>query len=1002
MFKLYDSIESALGVYVRAKENKNGKYGHGFFSQTRRYFLDKSLQRLFAKAYTKVAELTATAYITDEPVPFERKFEGRQMEITIGSQWAKRNFDCAWFRVRGRMPADLPDNAVFFLDIGGEGLVYDKDGNPVQGITNHASEFDYTLGMPYKRVIPNAKNLVENGEAHFYIDAGANDLFGNLRDKARVRSLFVCIPNEQIRALAYDLQVLLTVYDFNKEDEYTLSVYKAAKAALAGTVTEQNAAEIRRKLRPFLDKKNDAPCFHYSAIGHSHLDLAWKWPIRETRRKGARTFVNQLVNIDRYPDYIFGASQAQLYQWIKEEHPDIYAKVREAYEKGRWELQGATWVEMDSNLSGGESLVRQMYYGKKFFLDEFGEDMKILWLPDSFGYSGCLPQVMKLAEVPYFLTQKMSWNTVNKFPYHTFNWVGIDGTKVFAHMLPEDTYNGPLRGDRMTFGERNYAERKISDKSMMLFGIGDGGGGPGFEHCERLERYADLKGMPTVTPRMAKDFFPMLEDGTEYPTHKGELYLERHQGTATTQSKSKYFNRRAEFTLRNYEMVAAMAASKGIELPISLQRLEEMWKEVLLYQFHDILPGSSIDRVYVESHARYSAILKELENAISVLLNKTVSGIVNLNPFPCTKPLKIGDQWYKMLIPAFGVQKPDNGHRITKFYADSGENFIENDRVKVTFEKGFIVSVFDKKQKKEYIEQGRKANLFSQYPDMGDCWDIRPVDYYKKKRTDAEAVEFGTGTDGAMAYARVIYKVGETKIRQVISVLDGESTVRFETFFSYKGDKSMLRVAFPTTVVTDECNFNIQFGHIARKTTENDKVEKAQFEVNGQKFVDLSDGSCGISFISDGKYGYRCKGSVIDVDMFRSPKGGPGTDVDRGEHYQNYELYLHEGALGADTYKEAYYLNNSLRNVGGSAASLDSRFIQCDNECILPEAVQITDEGLVLRLYNCTDKPQTGKLSVLRHTPKAFVNIMGKKLADCDGTLSLHAFELVCVLLIKK
>lgn len=460
--------------------------------------IERMAEALFDRAYEVTGTLQADAYVSEEPLPFAKKETGRLMQhLKPGDRWAKHTFDCAWFHVMGKIPpVHRGDHNVYLINIGGEGLIYQPDATPVQAVTCYASEYDYTLSLPVKRVV---EDFSENGVVDFWIDAAANDLFGNLKNGARIGELSTAVCHAHIRTLAYDVQALISVYDTNPDTEFTLAILQQLSALLQvyQTISDAQAAAYHEKLLPLLNRRNTEPGhFQYYAIGHAHLDLAWKWPIRETKRKGLRTFSTQLHNLEQYPNYIFGASQAQLYRWIEEGDPALYQRVKAAVQGGRWEVQGATWVEMDSNLISGESMLRQFYYGKQFFRSEFGLDMKILWLPDSFGYSACLPQVMKLAGVPYFLTQKLSWNTVNKFPYHTFRWQSPDGSEVLAHMLPDETYNGPVTAERMKFGERNYQERKISNQAIMLFGIGDGGAGPGYEHIERMERFRNIEGEP--------------------------------------------------------------------------------------------------------------------------------------------------------------------------------------------------------------------------------------------------------------------------------------------------------------------------------------------------------------------------------------------------------------------------------------------------------------------------------------------------------------------------
>lgn len=959
-------------------------------------------------SYTRVGSLNIDAYVSSEPLSFENKTEGKLIKnLKAGDVWAEEIFDCAWFHVTGTIPAGLCDeNVKFMLDLGGEGLVYSKNGEMKQAITCSASQYDYTLGLPIKKVV---EGFSEDGVVDFWIDGAANDLFGNLKRKARIAECSVAYCNENVRALAYDLQVLMSVFETNKTDDYTKQCYGAVKKALKGykSLTDEDAKKRREEIKPLLEQANKGEQFEYFAVGHAHLDLAWLWPIRETKRKGARTISSQLHNIEKYPGYIFGASQGQLYEWIKEEYPELYSKVQKAAETPFWDVQGATWVEMDSNLIGGESMIRQFFYGKKFFREEFGQDMKILWLPDSFGYSACLPQVMKLADVPYFLTQKMSWNTVNKFPYHTFYWQGLDGSEVFAHMLPDDTYNGPLNGARLKFGEQNYQERKISSKAISLFGIGDGGAGPGYEHIERMQRFSDLDHMPKVTPKKALESFEILDDkNTPYPTHSGELYLERHRGTYTTQSKNKKYNRKSEFLLRNYEILMAEAIENGIELPISKEDLEKIWKEVLLYQFHDILPGSSINRVYVESVARYEIILDELTDGIKVLLAKLYpGGVFNFNSFAYEKYVKFEDGWYYGTIKPLGFTPKSSLVKTDSFTSIStSDNSIENEYIKAVFKKGTIVSLVDKATGKEFVKPGKAMGVFQKFTDYGDCWDIHPITYYKKSGKTAVSTGFETSKDGAEAVCECNFKLGDSSISVRYSLADKSKVLKADISIDCKQKNSMMRVDFPTSIESDECKFNIQFGHIGRKTTENNSVEKAQFEVSGQKFVDISDGKNGFSLINDCKYGFRAKHGSINVDLIRSPLGGPGKNVDQGRHEIRLGLFLHDGKLGTETYENAYDLNNPLSIIEDGVGTSEKQLFTSNNNSIILESVKICEDnsGLVLRLYNSAEHVQNVTVGYEGYTSESLVGIMENELCKSEGSLEFKPFELKLLKVVRK
>ena len=967
-------------------------------------FIIRLEDELFAKMYTPVGTLDCKAYITEEPLPFERKTEGREVNIRVGDKWAENVFDCAWFHITGEVPrAYWEDSIVYLINCGGEGLIYDKYGNPKQAITCYASEYDRSLGKPEKKVVLN-RGLEENHIVDFWIDGAANDLFGIMQDESKFSLLCVAKENVNIRALYYDIWCLRYLYEYAENSSFTDKIYSVLNdLPTSDKINEQNAGLYREMLRPLLDTKNfGEDIFEYSAIGHAHLDLAWEWPIRESKRKGARTFTNQFMNIERYPEYKFGASQAQLYKWVKDCYPDVYAKVKELAKGDNWEVQGATWVEPDSNLISAESLIRQFYYGKRFFKEEFGQDMKIFWVPDSFGYSACIPQVMAQAGVPYFLTQKMSWSEVTTFPYHTFYWEGLDGSRVLAHMLPDETYNGPVRPDMMINGEKNFKERKISDKAAMLFGIGDGGAGPGFEHIERMRRLRDVRQCPKVTPRKTADFFELIDNGTAYPVHKGELYLEKHQGTYTTRAKNKKMNRKCEIMLRNYELLAAKALECNIDLPVSLSQVDEIWQEVLLYQFHDILPGSSINRVYDETSPRYDMIEDKLTAGIKTLASRLSTGksVYNFTSYAYDKTVKSEGKFLRVALPPMGSAKLSDAKEIKTFNAKADGNTIENDRVKLTFEDGCITSFIFKDNGKELVKSGEKMGVYSVYRDNGDCWDIRPHEYADSKN-DAVCNRFETCVDGPFAYAYSFFTVGNTTIKQTITLTDGSPLADIDIKLDVRQNKSMLRVAFPTSLETNEAKFNVQFGHLSRSTRDDTPGEKAQFEVSGQKFVDLSDDFYGVSLLNDCKYGYRVKNGVIDCDLVRSPKNGPGHDVDQGIHEIKLALLPHEGTLNDETYRAAYILNNPAIQVDGCGE--DALGYSCDNDNFIVETVKpaADGKGFIVRVYNGSEKIRNGILAFEGMRACEIVDIQEEHISDTDGLLSLMPFQFVSIRFVR-
>ena len=748
-------------------------------SEWTRYTLGQAQQAIFEQIYTKVAEVAITAWRTPEPASFAARTCGRKLSLKVGESWGTL-FDCAWFNFQGRVPKNLAGQpVVLLLDVNGELCVVDAKGEPLRGLTNVSSEFDRSLGSPGKRVFPLA-NPAKGGEhIDLWADAGCNDLFGNRREDGKIREAHIAICNEVYRGLYYDFEVLHGLAkelgpDSARGSQIYDALDRAAKTLRDFTTVEAEAA--RKILAPELARRNGDVAMTISAVGHAHIDLGWLWPIRETIRKGARTFATALANMDLYKDYVFGASQAQLFQWMKEGYPGLYQRIKRRVADGRFEVQGAMWVEADTNLIGSEAMVRQFLYGKKFFKAEFGVDIHNLWLPDVFGFSGALPQIMRKSGVDSVMTMKLAWSLVNKFPHHSFVWKGIDGSTVLAHMLPEANYNGPALPCALAKHEKSNRDKCVSDRSLMLFGIGDGGGGPGEEHLERLARLKNLAGLPKCNQEPAARFFETWKkDAARFPEWSGELYLERHQGTLTTQAANKRYNRKIEIALRELEWSAAMAFTLSGEAYPG-ERIEAIWKEVLLYQFHDILPGSSIKRVYDESKARYAILLDEVEaltkQARSALV-RGASGRILFNSLSWARSawVKAGATWGRVEIPAMGFTAVASAVKAGASKSKATLNSLENDRLRVDFAPdGTLVSVWDKEQEREVLSGA--GNALDVYVDANDAWDF-DMDYAKRKPARMKLQSAKARVDGPFAIMEQCYVIGHSTLWQTIRLSRG-------------------------------------------------------------------------------------------------------------------------------------------------------------------------------------------------------------------------------------
>jgi alpha-mannosidase len=977
--------------------------------------IDRTLSRLPHIVYRPLRDLNIETWVTPEPVSFAQRRTGEHKILKPGDVWGKL-WDCAWFHFTGAVPADAAGkNLVLLIDLSGEGCVFDESGTPVQGLTSLSSGFDYSLGRPGKRVLPLASPASGGESVDLWVEAGTNDLFGVLQNGGSIQEARIAVCRDEAQALCFDFEVLRELLDHlpSKKARYA-SVLQAlydASLLLDEAPSDDAIAAARARLAPELSKRGGDPSLTVSALGHAHIDLAWLWPLRETIRKGARTFSTVLRNMEKYPDYVFGASQPQLFQWMKEHYPALYAQVKQRVAEGRWEVQGAMWVEPDANIPSGESLVRQILYGKRFFRDEFGIDVANLWMPDVFGYSGSIPQILRKAGVPYFLTQKLSWSEFNTHPHHTFHWEGIDGSRVLVHMPPEGTYNSSAAPRAIARAEDGYLDKAVSDRCLVLFGIGDGGGGPGIEHLERLAREKDLQGLAPVTQEPAAAFFEKLaERSAHYAVWRGELYLEKHQGTLTTQARNKRYNRKMELALRDLEFAAAQALRvSGKSYPS--QELDRIWKEILLYQFHDILPGSSITRVYTESLDRYAVLTEEVAlltaEADRAWLGESGSGAAAVNSLSWDRMewLKTDGGWRHVAVPALGASPV--GDAVTEFPpVTASPESLENEYLLTRFStEGDLVSVFDKIHGREILRPGEIGNALAVYDDGGDAWDFAS-DYAAVTPDTCTLTGSVAFVDGPRAVLRQTRRYGESTITQTISLTAGSRRLEFETQVDWREGGKMLRTRFPLAVNADTARCEIQFGNIVRPTTRNTSWDSAKFEVCGQKWVDISETGYGVALLNDCKYGHNLQGNALDLNLIRTP-GWPDPVADRAEHAFTYALLPHGGdfAVGG-VVREAYALNAPLRVVPGGKAAPSLLRVNADH--VIVEAVKKAedDDALIVRLYEAHGAAARVTVQAgFAVRSAAVVNLMeedAQPLAVVDDSIALDVkpFEIVTLRLV--
>ena len=817
---------------------------------------------------------------------------------------------------------------------------------------------------------------------------------------------------------------LLDLRDVHSDDFYR-SV-EAARAYIAKALYEDLAG----------DDTVIATC-----IGHTHIDVAWWWTVAQSREKAARSFATVLELMDEYPEYRFMSSQPVLYTFVKERYPELYEEIKRRAAEGRWEPEGGMWLEADCNLTSGESLVRQFLYGKRFFQEEFGVDSRVLWLPDVFGYSGALPQIMKKCGIDYFMTTKLSWNQFNKVPDDTLLWEGIDGTKVLTHLISTlgvgqsvdrffTTYNGILHPDVIMGGWQRYQNKEMNHDILVAFGYGDGGGGPTREMLEtgrRMEK--GIRGIPKVRQESSLTYFTELservKDSRRLHTWTGEFYFEYHRGTYTSMARNKRSNRKSELLLMDLELLSVLAEKRGLAYPA--EDLERLWKMVLLNQFHDILPGSSIKEVYEVTKREYEQVaeeggrlLKERKEAVAgagdgVTVFNTLGftrrsltvlpdGVTSLTDKGEALPSQeIGGLRYSLTgeIPSKGysvygaVREADGGTAgeaagdteaaggvVENSAAESGgdtpfsvlktaDGFV----ITTPFAKvdmaadGSFTSLLDLSENRQVWKAGEAGNRLRIYEDKPiyyDNWDIDV--FYTEKYWDLdEPASIAVTSEGPLCLQITVNRsFMHSRMTQDIRFYAHSPRIDFNTWVDWKEHQYLLKAGFPVDVHADEAAFDIQFGNVVRKTHTNTSWDRARFESCGHKWMDVSESGYGVSLLNDCKYGHSVREGCIELTLIKSGIE-PNPDTDNEEHVFTYSLYPHQGTWReADTQKEAADLNQPLSAVNGGMPGESYGFAGVKGDSVVLETVKRSEDGngIILRLYESRNKRVNAKVSL--------------------------------------
>jgi alpha-mannosidase len=800
-----------------------------------------------------------------------------------------------------------------------------------------------------------------------------------------------------------------------------------------------------------------------SAVGHTHLDVGWLWRVMHTRDKTGRSFATVLKLMEEYPDFVFMYNQSVLFDFLKTDYPDLWARLKKRVKSKQFEIEGAMWVEPDVNIVSGESLVRQIMRGRRFHIEEFGVTPKVVWLPDTFGYSANLPQIMERSGLEYFVTSKLSWNDTDRHPWDTFFWRGIDGTVTKAQLITAQkfdsdriytTYNSDLSVSEVMGAWKRYEPKSVHDEVLLCYGYGDGGGGPTramIERGIRMER--GIPGAPRLKLEGIMAFLDRLgarmdAEAEKFPLWNGELYLQYHRGTLTNVAKNKANNRMAERRLRELEFLASLATLSGQPYPKA--QLNEFWETVLINQFHDILPGTSIEEVYVDSDAEYGTLFSTLDSAngpwhsaanaalkpakgeLRVLnfLGHERDALVRVPSAPEgslssggeTRVLQklVGAAGETVLaapvanLPSLGWTSAaiTDGVKAPKTSLSASRTRLENALIKVTFDSsGEITSVIDKASGRELIKAGETANSLVAYEDKPLNWDAWDIDHYFHEQAwplaDAKAKIEVVETGPWRAAIRVERSYRASKFVQVISLEEGSRQVEFDTFIDWHERQTVIKALFPFDLNVAEIRSEIQFGHVKRATHRNTSWDRARFEASMHRWVDVSEFDFGAAIINDCKYGYDAVENMVRITLVRGATA-PYAQADIGEHRLRYALFVHAGISDLEqVHLAAERFNNPVAVIGdtavkGVAGEARFSFASVDNDCVTIETVKAAEngKGLILRIFEHANRRVATKVSFgPRIKSVARVNLMeeGSEPVPLEGnavTLELRPFEI--------
>jgi len=993
------------------------------------------LSRLF---YSKTTPVQLAAFAAPGRITYAEALLGDFEPITIGKKFGPL-WSTHWVRVDVQIPIEWKGYEIHLLwDSASEACLW-QHGEALQGLTGSFSSWQ---DEAIRKEFSLTKHAYGGETLEFYIEAACNGLFGlsNESFNPRIGELLqaeIAIFDREAWNLHWDLKVIadMAVHLPANSPRGGQALYTANEMVNTILLDDQSTWLAAREIAArFFSARSGDGQHNLSAIGHAHIDTAWLWPLAETKRKSTRTFASATRYMDDYPEYKFSCSQAQQLDWIRELHPSLYARIREKVHSGQFIPVGGSWVEPDCNIPSGESLVRQFLYGQRFFENEFGTRCQEFWNPDVFGYSGALPQIMKLAGIRYFLTQKLSWNQFNKPASHTFQWEGIDGSRILTHFPPVDTYNSVATVKEVLYNVSNFKDHERANESYLLFGFGDGGGGPTIAMLEQIRRMSDVDGLPRTQIRAPQEFFARCESDLKDPlVVVGELYFELHRGTYTSQARNKKFNRQSEILLRDAEMLSTLAlVVSGQAYPG--KELEKLWKLVLTNQFHDIIPGSSIGEVYSDSTLDYEYVREQATALCEIGLRAFKHGTsapdatakilaFNTLSFPRCEIVELPDDVSGGQVLENGknlgvVNAPALGYSLqgsintaeTVSVCETKNGFcLENRHLKAEFnDQAGLTSLIYKKTCRESIEPGSTGNTFLLYEDMPNNWDAWDVDVFHLEKKlqcggaiSAKIIESGP-LRAAIAFEFAISPA--SVMRQVVSLDALALQLNFDCDVDWHERHKFLKVEFPLNVRAQLATYEIQFGYVQRPTNFNTSFDLARFEVPAQKWADLSEPGFGVALLNDCKYGYAAFGNVLRLSLLRAPTN-PDPEADQGRHQFRYALVPHEGTSQfSEVTEAAYRFNIPLLVDKANGADTQTTFFVLDTPALIVDTIKKAEDSdaLILRLYESQGTRGTARLtSSLPVRSAMLVNLLEDEMSLIDwrdgARLEYKPFEIISV-----